>query len=249
MMHALAAEFRKLWTTRTGLWVTALSVVLAATIAILAAALSDPESDAVDNLVQTVAFSAEWGYIFSAVLGIIGLTGEYRHMTVTPTFLSVPRRGVVVTVKLVTYLLWGAVIGLLNTLVATVLSMSIMASRDFGDVSLSMDAVQNSITGAIISVAIFGVIGVGLGALLRNQIGAIVVLLAFLFIIQNLLLIPAIRSAYKFMPGALAGVITGADTGDSVDLFSRNQSILLLIAYGLVFAIVGSLLTVSRDVT
>lgn len=250
-MHALAAEFRKLLTTRTGFWLTLLSVLIAAAISILAASLSDPKtSNAVDNLVNTIAFSAEWGYIFSAVLGIIGLTGEYRHMTVTPTFLSVPKRGIVVSVKLVTYLVWGAVIGVLDTIVATVLSMSIMSARNFGNVSLSMSRVQDSMTGALIAIAVFGVIGVGLGALLRNQIAAIIVLLGFLFIIQNILLIPAIRSAYKYMPGALAGVITGTtDTGGTIDLFGRNTSILLLVAYGIGFAIIGSLLTVSRDVT
>jgi ABC-2 type transport system permease protein len=248
-MHALAAEFRKLWTTRTGMWLTALTVVIAAGISILVGTLSNTSDNATDDLVNTVAFAAEWGYIFAAVLGIIGITGEYRHMTVTPTFLSVPRRGMVVAVKLITYLIWGAVLGALTTFISVLLTKAIMSSRDFESVSLSSTPVQHAIWGSLLSVAIFGIIGVGLGALLRNQIAAIIVLLGFLFIIQNLLLIPALRPAYRFMPGTLAAVISGTDIGGDVYTFSRAVSILLLIGYGVVFAIIGSLLTVSRDVT
>lgn len=248
-MHALSAEFRKLWTTRTGLWLTILAAALAIAISILVGTLSSTSDDATDNLVNTIAFAAQWGYIFAAVLGIIGITGEYRHMTVTPTFLSVPRRGQVVAVKLITYLVWGAVLGAITTVISVFLTKAIMSSRDLEPVSLSDSPVQHAIWGSLLSVAIFGIIGVGLGALLRNQIAAIVVLLGFLFIIQNLLLIPALQPAYRFMPGTLAAVITGTDIGGDVYTFSRPTSILLLIGYGVVFAIIGSLLTVSRDVT
>lgn len=248
-MSALAAEFRKLWTTRTGLWLTLLTVLITLAISILVGTLSNDNDNPVDNLVNTVAFSAQWGYIFAAVLGIIGITGEYRHMTVTPTFLSVPKRGVVVTVKLVTYLVWGAVLGALSSFISVLLTKAILSSRDLASVSLSNDRVQHAVWGSLLAVAIFGVIGVGLGALLRNQIAAIVVLLGFLFIIQNLLLIPALQPAYRFMPGTLASVISGTDIGSDVYTFDRSVSILLLVGYGIVFAIIGSLLTVSRDVT
>ena len=37
------------------------------------------------------------------ILGIIGMTQEYRHRTATPTFLTTPRRGRVITAKVLAY--------------------------------------------------------------------------------------------------------------------------------------------------
>ncbi len=253
-MRALAAEFRKLFTTRTCLWLTVLSVLLAALITVLVSAnLKTTDTTGPGALKGIASIAAGFGYVFSAVLGVIGLTGEYRHQTVTPTFLSVPVRGVVVAAKLLTYLAWGAVLGILNVIITMAIAVPWLSHRGFTDVSLGAPGVMASLVGALVVVAIFGIIGVGLGALLRNQIGAIVGLVVYLFIAEPILgSVSALKSVYRYLPGAAASALTGGNLGNNnslADHLTRAPAAGVLVAYGLFFAIVGALITVRRDVT
>lgn len=250
-MRALTAEFRKLLTTRTGIYLTLFSVLLTAGITILVA-LNTQTTDSPSTAISgVITVGANFGYILSAILGIIGLTGEYRHQTVTPTFLSVPVRGVVVGAKLLTYLIWGAIIGVLDLVVSLAVGIPLLKQHGVPNISLSAPGVHASMWSSIVIVAIFGIIGVGLGALLRNQVAAIVGLVLYLFVIENILsAIKAVQHIYTYLPGALASALTGAigqPTG--VHLLHRAPAALLLVAYGLAFALVGAALTMRRDVT
>jgi hypothetical protein len=97
------------------------------------------------------------------------------------------------------------------------------------------------------------VIGVGVGALLRNQVAAVVGIVLYRFLIEGILsAIPKVQNAYPYLPGgATVSLLQGsdADTGAPFDLLSPWVGGLLLLAYGLVLAILGSRLTVRRDVT
>lgn len=250
-MRALNAEFRKLLTTRTGVYLTLFSVVLTAGITILVALNTSKTDSPSEALNGVITVGANFGYVLSGVLGIIGLTGEYRHQTVTPTFLSVPVRGVVVGTKLVTYLIWGAVMGVLNLVVALALGIPLLKHHGVQNISLSAPGVHTSMWASVVIVAIFGVIGVGLGALLRNQVAAIVGMVLYLFVVESILsAIHSVQSVYKYLPGALASALTGSVGGPSdLHLLHRTPAALLLVAYGLVFAIAGAALTVRRDIT
>lgn len=250
-MRALHAEFRKLFTTRTGIWLTILSILISVLFTILISLnidKTDSPSDALQTLITT---STSFSYTFAAILGIIGLTGEYRHQTVTPTFLSVPIRSGVVGAKLVCYLIWGALMGVLNLIVTVALGLPLLKHRLFADVSLSAHGVHSTMVSAIIITAIFGIIGVGVGALVRNQAAAIVILVLYLFLVESILsAIHAVQKVYTYLPGGLASALTGAvNQPDGVHLLHRTPAALLLIAYGIAFAIIGAALTIRRDVT
>jgi len=250
-MRALHAEFRKLVTTRTGLWLTIVSVVVSVLFTILISLNVDKTDSASDALQTVMSVTSNFAYVFAAILGIIGLTGEYRHQTVTPTFLSVPVRSGVIVAKLVCYLLWGVLMGVLNLVVAVALGVPLLKHRIYADVSLSASGVHSTMVSAIVISAIFGIIGVGVGALVRNQAAAIVVLVLYLFLIENILsAIHAVQKVYTYLPGALASALTGSQgQPDGVHLLHRTPAALLLIAYGLAFALAGAVLTVRRDVT
>jgi ABC-2 type transport system permease protein len=183
--------------------------------------------------------------ILFVVLGIIGTTQEYRHRTATPTFLSSPHRGRVVIAKLVAYAL-AAVPMALVVIAVDVLVVAVYAGARGAAPSLSGDNLR-VLVGAGLALVFYTVIGVGVGALLRNQVGAIVGVLVYLFVVESIIQgIPATSGAYKWLPGGALEAMTA--TLGTTDLLSAWQGGLLLLGYGVVAAVVGTLLAVRRDV-
>ena len=251
MTAALRAETRKLFTTQVWFWLVVLALGLSLLVAGLISGFSQTEDG---GLPLEAALNAAIGFssLIAAVLGVIGITGEYRHLTATPTFLSVPRRGVVVSAKLIVYLLTGLLLGALCVGATIALAAPWLDARGF-PVDLGADSTVRIIVGGIAVVAVYGIIGVGVGALLRNQVAAVVGIVIYLFVVEPILsAIPRVQEAYPYLPGGAASALTATEDPNAqspVDLLEPWQGGLLLLAYGLVFAIVGSLLTVRRDVT
>ena len=251
MSTALRAEVRKLTTTQVWVWMILLAVGLTLLVTCLTSAFAEP--DAGGEPIEAVLNAAvSFGYVIAAVLGVIGITGEYRHLTATPTFLSVPRRGTVIGAKLALHFVTGLVLGVLCIGAALAVGVPWMSARGM-EVDVGSDSTVRIIVGGMVTVAIFGIIGVGVGALLRNQVAAVVGLIIYLFLIEGILsAIPKVQEAYPYLPGgAAAGLIRTEDPNvqSPVELLEPWQGGLLLLAYGLIFAILGSLLTVRRDVT
>jgi ABC-2 type transport system permease protein len=255
MTTALRAEVRKLTTTQVLLWMVVLSVGLSLVFSGLFSGFASSSDNTPDArpIELLLNFTSGFPFLVAAILGVIGITGEYRHLTVTPTFLSVPRRGTVVSAKLVTYLLTGLIIGVLSVAAVVALAGTWLSARGF-TIALGSGSTIRIIVGVIVATAIYGIFGVGLGALLRNQVAAVVGLVIYLFVAEPILSsIPKVRAAYPYLPGGAAGALTqttdpNAQTG-GYTLLHAWQGGLLLLAYGIVFAVIGSLLTVRRDVT
>jgi ABC-2 type transport system permease protein len=184
--------------------------------------------------------------VFVVILGIIGVTQEYRHRTATPTFLTTPKRGRIVLAKLIAYLLVGIPFAAVATGVNLVV-LEIYARARGAAPSLDGDNLR-VIAGAGTAVVIYAVIGVGVGALLRNQVGAIVAALVYLYVAEPVIAaIGPIQSAYKWLPGgALRAMTSGFG---APDLLQPWQGGLLLLGYGLLAAVLGTLFTVRRDIT
>ena len=65
------------------------------------------------------------------ILGITGMTGEYRYQTITPTFLATPRRARVVLGKMGAHLLVGIGYGFVAVLAALVVGGAIIVARGY----------------------------------------------------------------------------------------------------------------------
>jgi ABC-2 type transport system permease protein len=179
------------------------------------------------------------------ILGIIGTTQEYRHRTATPTFLTEPRRGHVITAKLIAYALVAVPFALI-ILAVDVLVVTIYAGARGAAPSLSGENLQTLAASGLVLV-VYAIIGVGVGALLRNQVGAIVGSLVYLLVVESIVSgIGVLQGAYKWLPGGAVQAITS--DFQAPDLLQPWQGGLLLLGYGLLAALLGTLFAVRRDV-
>lgn len=254
MLRPIAAEFHKLFTTRLWLYLLLMSMALTALYVSLTIGFADdPDtltlpltSEAGQRMVFSLASSGAGTLV--AVLAAIGLTSEFRHKTATATFLATPRRGRVVLAKLATYGIVGIAYALANIAVTIAIALPWLGAKEI-DISLTGNGIPATLAGVIAAAAIFGLVGVGLGALLRDQVATVVGLLVYLFVVEPIVTrIPALESWTIYLPGAAENALTQVSLRDQ-EFLEPWLGGLLFVAYGLAFAVAGTYLAIRRDVT
>ena len=254
-MNLVRAEWTKLLSTKVGYWLVAVAALMAAGFTALFTAFAGDQGGPGGQGIAAVGTEAyallvagvpAQVVVIAVVLGVIGMTQEYRHRTATPTFLVTPRRGRVVVAKLVAYAVVGVVVAV-AAVAATVLVATVYGGARGGAPDWSGDALGVLLRSGL-AIVVYTVIGVGVGALVRNQVGAVVGSLVYLFVVEPIIgSIPATSDAYRYLPGGALAAMTDSGRG-VVDLLTAWQGGLLLLGYGLVAAVLGTVLAVRRDV-
>ena len=212
------------------------------------------------------------------MLGVLIITGESRHKTVTPTFLAEPRRGRVVAAKLGIAFGGGIVLGALTMLAGLVVGLVLVAVKVHSclspagvsqGMSQALCSSQHGIyfvanthdlwhdwsriaPGVILGTVLFAIYGLGLGALLKNQVVAIVVGLGFTLVVETI--VGAIwPSIGEYLPGQAATALE-----DAARTSFRGSNTLLLpwwggasasLVYGVALTFVGTFTTLRSDIT
>ena len=247
MTRLVGAEIFKLRTTRTfyGLVSAALGLVL------LIVVVASATAHETDITLRDVIGISGFAQVFALVLGILAVTSEFRHGTITPTLLVVPDRARLTLAKLVAALATGLALGLAATGLAAVIGDLILGARNI-DTGVSGSQVVKMVIGSVVAAGLYAALGVGVGALVRNQVGAIVGTLVYLFVLENLLNIvrPARDAVAKFGFGGLGNGLTGsADPNASHPPLHQVPAGLVLAGYCAVFLVAGILLMRRRDVS
>ena len=202
MSRLLRAELIKLRTTRTFYALAGVAVGISLVITILIASLSEPTEDSVLSDV----FQNDASTLFIMILAIVGITGEWRHRTITSSLLAAPDRTRFLAAKTLAFAAAGALLSISISVAIAIAGYAILGIRDlptppFGDV-IDLFARNAGVA------ALLGAFGVG------NQPTAIVAILIFAFVIDPLLgnFAPGID---RFSPvGALPSAIQGLDPDD-----------------------------------
>jgi ABC-2 type transport system permease protein len=249
MTRLVRSELLKLRTTRAARVLLALAAAgTAALVAIVLLLAGQPGQPALgpDALRQLVLVPAQPLTLAALVLGVLGMAGELRHGTATSTFLVTPERGRVVAAKLAAAAVTGLAMSLAST--AAVLAVGLPWLRAKGiEVAIADPGVAARVAGLAVAVALYGVLGTGLGALLRNQVAAVVVGLLWWSqgverVLTGILHQPGLE---RWLPKGAAAALTAPGDGT----LPMWAGALVFAAYGLVLALLGGRLVARRDLT
>ena len=273
-LRAIGSEFQKVFTTRMW-WLIA--ILLAAYVALMAGGLgaffgwasANPDAAAsaggnttlppgLDLAPLIYSFASSIGYVFPVLLGALAVTGEFRHKTLTPTFLAEPHRTEVLSAKFLSQLVVGAGLGVVAFAVSVGAGAAALAGFGF-DTGLDSSDIWALIGRGILAMALWGAIGVGLGVLVTNQVAAIVIVIAFTQFVEPVLRLAASLSDVtanigKFLPGAASDALVGASFYNIASLGSSEmlewwQGGLVLLGIAVAATVIGGATTWRRDVS
>lgn len=252
MIRLVHGELRKLFSTRLWLWLLVACMALTALFTSLNIAFNDdpdtlaPPLDTAAGQRLLFAIGAGGAQTLVAVLAAVGVTGEFRHRTATGTFVTTPRRSLVIAAKLIFYGVVGAVYALVCVAVVAAVAWPWLGARGI-DLTLVGNGVPGTLAGVVASVALFALLGVGLGALLRDQVATVVGLLVYLFVAEPVVTrIPALGDWTIYLPGPAANGLTRTTLTDQVFLEPLEGG-LVLAGYVVAAAVAGVWVTSRRD--
>lgn len=251
MRNAVTAELRKLRASRSTIVTTLVVVAFAALLAlanvVLAGKQTNPPLDAhaLDHIVRAPGQIVGFALL---VLGVLAAAGEYSHHSILPTLLAQPRRARVVVAKVIAIASTGVAIGLAGVVTALAVGLPMLATHDAPAQHYGPAAV--GVLTLVVGPATYGVLGVGLGLLLRNQAAAISVALIWSFVAERILpVVTHQQGLLKWLPGGAADAFARLGEKAGSHLLLPWQGGLLFGGYALAIALVARLVTVPRDVT
>ncbi|MCW2757672.1 MAG: hypothetical protein JWO46_1418 [Nocardioidaceae bacterium] len=271
MTGAIRAEIRKIFSTR--LWwglligLVVVSGGLSALFASLAGSTVAGDNPA-DNpfLVVTkgtaqLIYSAGFVYnltpLFPLALGVILITQEFRHQTISATLLAVPRRTNLMLAKVAAVVAIGVLYGLVHDIASGGFGVLVLGIK--GEPTFIGDAqIWRTFAISLLCFVLWALLGFGFGLLIRNQLAAVFLSLGIAFIAHIALSIVFgilnWDTAGKFLPDNLSvGMLvtsdpTGGAGGDS-PYFVWWVNALILLGYAVVLTVLGSWLLRRRDVS
>ena len=243
MTAQIRAELLKIRSTRTtiGLLLGMLALILVVTL--LTGLLSHASGlTGTENQRELLSLGSLAG-VFSALAGVLLVTSEYRFGTIRPTILFNPERSHVLTAKVVAGALAGIVFGVLGEAIGWAIGYAILDGRGITPV-LSSGDIRLLTLGGLAGAALWGTIGAGLGAIIHNQVGGVITLLAWGLVVDSLLfgLVPSVG---RFTPARASDALMGLRVHH---LVSPGAGAITLIAWAGVLGIVGIALSARRDI-
>ena len=252
MTPLVHAELIKLRSTRTTGW------LLLATIATEALMLgfSIPKRGAQDALVTIddpglLAATAGTGLLISqvlvAVFGVMAFSQEHRYQTITSTYLVEPRRPRILLAKLVAATLFSAIVVVATLVLVVPFGILLIGSRD-GDVTLGAQFWQVVGAGFVV-LAATAAIGVAVGALVRHQIVAVVGVLVWMTVVEQVV-IQELSRLGRWMPeGATMSLLQqGQASGLDGELLPLAAGGLVLLGYTVIAITLAAVVTPRLDV-
>jgi ABC-2 type transport system permease protein len=216
MSALLNAELLKLRTTRAWIgYVSALVLVSGLGAAGTVGTANEPDFGQ-DYFQRDVLVTALFGGFIALLVGVATVTAEWRHGTITRTFLVTPRRERVLFAKQTALVILGALLAVLALAVTLAVAVVWLA---FESSSFVFDGEVAGLIGRIVlAAALWGALGVGVGAVIQSQTPALVIAILWVVVaealIQSLLGLIDLETVADYLPGqALGALEEGVEDG------------------------------------
>jgi ABC-2 type transport system permease protein len=245
-MRLVSAEVLKIWTAPR----TVLGILLAELAIIAIGTASTIDSDTSSNGPEGIIFPKpplerdlvdviDASLLFALILGVLIVTWEYRHGTITQTFLVTPLRERVLAAKLLVGGLAGAAL-----VVPALLLMLVIAEIWVGD-RLDFSGHDWQLVGRIfLAAAIVAALGVEIGACTARQLGAIIVAFAWVAFAE-----PALSIWGTLGPYLPLHAIDAVLSGHNDNSISFGRGLLTIAVYLVALGALAGWLTRRRDIT
>jgi ABC-2 type transport system permease protein len=241
MRALVSAEFLKLRTTRTAYGFLAAIVLLTLGVVAATSATSDVRTkDDLEGVLSATGIAA----VLLLVLGIIATTGEHRHGTITSSLLASPDRRQLIGAKLLAYLVTGALLGAAAVVATVAVGVPWLSARDAPLELLGAGDYLELFAKGVAASALSGAIGVGVGAIVRNQVAAVVGTLIYLFVLEPVVGVLSTEVS-AFTIGGTTGTLSGEPPDDALGSLAAG---LVLAAWALALGLVGAEAEERRDV-
>lgn len=268
------SEWVKLRSVRSTIWSFAIVVILGVGVGVLATAETRANWAHIGHLgfqpVRTSLIGVDVAQLVIGVLGVLVMTGEYGTGTIRATFSAAPRRPLVLIAKTAVFTMVGLVVSEIVAFLSFYLGQA-MLSSPAPHATLSTPGAARAVVGSGLYLCVIGLIGLGLGVLIRHTAGAIGALVGVLLILP--LVISALPSSIvnavqrfeplqigKIMitvpPSFIRGTIKGPNGvvrhvvlhgGFGTFTFSPWVGFGILCGYAVALLVVGTVLLVRRD--
>ncbi|HUR52201.1 MAG TPA: ABC transporter permease [Mycobacteriales bacterium] len=256
-LDAMRSEWTKIRTVRSTFWTLLAAVVAVVGIAVIASEVVvhqwstlKAEDKVGFSSIELAMAGAFFAQLAVGVLGVLVITTEYGTGMIRATFAAVPQRRTVLGAKATVLFLLTLVVGLASSFVAFFVSQLILGtySDEKLNASITDPHALRAVLGAGVFLALMGLLGMAVGAVLRRSAGAITALFALVFFLPGLMeLLPhSLKdNVNKFLPSNAGTAIYRTVPGS--DVLSPGTGMLVLCAYALAALAVAAVIVQRRD--
>jgi ABC-2 type transport system permease protein len=248
MLEILASEWTKLRSVRSTFWLLVVAAVTAVGgSAVVAVSERSSGKPPISDPVASVFLAwLEYPVLAVGILGVLSLTGEYTTGQIRTTFVAVPQRLSVLAAKAGVTGIVALILGEALAFASFLLTEAILAGRHRAT-SLSHPGVLDAVLAAGFCVLAVAMLGLGLGATIRNTVGAVAALPAVIYLPLVVLSLPhpwnTGISKFTLLVAAYQSVSEHAHSG----LLSRPLSFAVVVAWPAAALIVAGVVTKKRD--
>ena len=246
MKAAVKAEWIKLITTRTFKGLVFGAGAIAAFIVFGFMARGGPPWDALKplNEMEAWAFAVLNVSVFGLILGAKTFTDEVRYGSIVHTFFADPARRKSMVAKAIAAA-GGTMIVAAATIVMEIVATYGLAAVTGGEINFGLASLVGPALGVFGAAALWAVLGVGLGAIVKNQVPAAISALMWVLVVENIFSAVA-GDAARYLPGRVSNSIGQVVT--SGETIAMSTSVALMVAYAAVAWVLGMLFVRRRDV-